>query len=530
VALLERLAASRKAELFGAKGAAEWARAFSGALAAAGFPGERTLDSHEHQALAKWHELLGEAASLERVSGRCAYREARERLARMARATIFQPQSPDVPIHVMGVLESAGIDFDHLWVTGLNDEAWPLPRRPNPFVPIAAQRAAGIPQADPAASIALDRRITDGWRGAAGEVVFSHFRTQGETELVPSPLVAQIPAADFAALGIAAYPAARDAIRAAGAIERLDDASGPAPAEGVRSGGTRLFRDQAACAFRGFARHRLASEPLEAPQHGLNARDRGSLVHCMLAAAWKALQSHARLVAMPAAELEVVLAAAADEAIASVRRYRSDALAGRFGELERERLVRLGREWLALEARRDPFEVAAMEQKQEMSFGGTRVNVKLDRMDRLEAGGDAVIDYKTGPCATRDWMGARPEEPQLPMYALARGASVAAVAFAQVKAGDICFRGIARAPNLIPRVNVIADDRSPRARQYRDWDALLAAWRAELEAIGRGFASGDARVDPKDGKSTCDTCDQQMLCRIAEKAPFGAVGGGEREE
>ena len=39
---------------------AEWARHFSALLEAAGFPGERALDSDEFQTRAKWHEMLGE--------------------------------------------------------------------------------------------------------------------------------------------------------------------------------------------------------------------------------------------------------------------------------------------------------------------------------------------------------------------------------------------------------------------------------------------------------------------------------------
>ena len=65
------------------------------------------------------------------------------------------------------MLESAGLRFDRLWVSGLTDEAWPLTRAPNPFLPIALQKKAGIPQASAETSLALDRRITDGWKRAA---------------------------------------------------------------------------------------------------------------------------------------------------------------------------------------------------------------------------------------------------------------------------------------------------------------------------------------------------------------------------
>ena len=523
---LDRLAALRK-HFTGTKSAAEWAKAFSDALRAMGFPGERTADSPEHQALARWHELLAEFATVERVSEALSYAGALRLLASMSAEAIFQPEAPEVPIQVLGVLESAGLEFDHLWVMGLTDDAWPLPARPNPFMPVRLQRAAGIPQADPVSSLELDRRITEGWLRAAGEVVVSHARLKDETELAPSPLIAPIEEATLESLEPAPLALLRDAIRASGTLQSIDDPAGPPLADkAVPSGGTRVFRDQAACPFRAFAHVRLASEPLEAPRPGLDPRDRGTLVHCMLANVWRAIGTQAKLAAMGEDELAAILETSADEAVAQVRRYRHDALAGRFGELEHERLMKTARDWLAIERLREDFEVVEIEQKHALEFGGVAVNVKLDRVDRLATGERAVLDYKTGKCSASSWLGARPEEPQLPMYALGTD-RVAAIAFAQVKAGEMAFKGFARGEGLLPKVGAVGKG---AAKNYSRWPDLLAALRGELDAIGRGFAAGDARVDPKKGRDTCGMCDQQMACRIAERAPFGAVGGGEIDE
>ena len=527
---LSRLADFRKSGRFAAKPASDWAKAFSEALRALGFPGERVLDSAEHQALDRWHELLAEFATLERVTAKMGHADALRRLARMAGEAIFQPQAPEVPVQILGVLESAGLEFDHLWVMGLTDEAWPLPVRPNAFIPVRLQREAGIAQADPGSSLELDRRITAGWLCAAREVVLSHGRMRDESELAPSPLIAALPASTIDELDIPAYPALRDAIRGAGRVEVADDARAPRAGNGARSGGTGLFRDQAACPFRAFARYRLDSRPLETPRPGLDARNRGTLVHEMLALVWKSLETRERLAAASPAQLEELLGACADQAIAKVKRNRADVLTGRFAALERERLVRLAGEWLAVELRRGDFTVIAIEDKRPVTFGGITVNARLDRMDRFAAGGHAIIDYKTGDCATSGWMGPRPDEPQLPMYALADAGDVAAVAFGQVKAGQMGFRGIGRVPDLIAGVKVITKDQSRAAKQYRDWAHLVERWTAELDAIGRSFAEGDARVDPKNGEETCAKCTQQMLCRIAEKAPFDAVGGGEPDD
>ncbi len=526
---LARLAALAKDRLHGAKRPSEWGRAISELLDAIGFPGERALDSAEFQTLEKLREAIAGFAALERVAGRMRFEEAYARLARIAADTLFQPETQEVPIQVLGVLESAGLEFDHLWVMGLTEEAWPIPARPNPFIPVALQRSASVPESSAAASLALDERITRGWIAAAREVVLSHALREDDRDLAPSPLVRALPQASPGDLALPAYETLRDAIRRARAEDRMTDASAPAlAAQGASAGGTGVFKDQAACPFRAFAIHRLGAEGLEAPPPGLDAAGRGTLLHAVLARVWEELKSKARLDALPAGELDALLAGAADHAIARLRSLRPEAIEGRFMELERERLAKLARAWLELERERPGFVVASIEKKRAVSFGGVTVHAKLDRMDRLDAGGLAILDYKTGSASVGDWLGPRPDDPQLPLYAVSQGASgdeaVSAVVFARIKAGDMAFRGIARDEGLLPGVSSLDRQRSGAAKQYASWDELLEGWRAELESLGREFAAGEARVDPKRGEPTCRYCGLKPLCRINERALPGLDG------
>ena len=378
----------------------EWAKEISELLKKIGFPGERPLDSDEYQTLKKFHEAIAGFAALDRVAGKMGFADACARLARIAGDTLFQPEAPDVPIQVLGVLESAGLEFDHLWVTGLTDEAWPIPARPNPFIPVALQRAAGVPESAAETSLDLDARITRGWLAQAREVVLSYPRREDDRELLPSPLIRthfpRISASDTEATG-PVYQSLRDAIHRARREERVPDHRAPAVPAGVASpGGTGVFTDQAACPFKAFAVRRLGAEGLEAPPPGLDARDRGTLVHAMLAKLWTELKSKAHLDAATDRDLDTLLAAAADVAIGRLRWRRPYAMERRFEALERARLVKLGREWLELERRRPPFDVAALEHKHAVSFGGVTVNGTLDRMDRLQGGDHAILDYKTG--------------------------------------------------------------------------------------------------------------------------------------
>lgn len=514
---LRKLAAFRKFDLFAARAPSAWAKAVTDALKLMGFPDKgRSLDSAEYQTLKKWHEVIAGFAMLDRVNAKMGYAEAVGRLQRLAAETLFQPEAPHAPVQILGVLESAGIEFEHLWVMGLTDEAWPIHPRPNPFLPLEAQRQARVPEASIEATLALDAAITRGWLAAAGEVVLSHPQAEGERKLLPSPLLRDLAQAELA---LPAYPRHRDLIHAAANIESIEDAVAPPLADtlvpplaagAALTGGTGVITDQSACPFRAFALHRLDAKSPAAPHAGLDPMERGILVHRVLASAWDRLKTKTRLDAIGAGELEALLARSADEAVTRVKRDRPATLAGRFAEVEKGRLVRLARAWLEMEreARGDDFTVAAVEDKRSLVIGPLTLRGKLDRVDELEDGRRIVIDYKSTAESPSAWLGERPDEPQLPLYLVATEPAAVAIAFGQVKAGDMKFAALAADETLLPVRKSLPDI---------GWDAQVAAWREVLTRLAKQFAAGEAAVQPKNPRTTCRNCDLQPLCRIHER-------------
>lgn len=518
---LTALAEFRRSRLFGAQAPSLWARAFSEALTGAGFPGERMPDSVEYQTLKRWHEVVAGFAALDRVVPRMGYAEALARLRRMAADTLFQPESPDVPIQILGVLETSGLMFDCLWVAGLGDESWPPRQRPNPFLPLAVQRAAGMPQSSPAEALAAARSMTARWCACAAEVVLSYPLQEDDRALRPSALIARIPAVEP---DIADFPDFRAAIHAARVIEQLhDDAAPPLADDHVAGGGTGLLKDQAACPFRAFARHRLHAVTLEAPHSGLDALERGNLAHNVLAQVWARLRTSAALQEIGSEELDALLGAAADSAMGRIRRDRPLALTGRFAGIEKQRLTGLARAWLDEDRKRGPFTVLAVEDKRAMAIGGLRLNARLDRVDEAADGRRIVIDYKTGNANAGDMLGERPAEPQLPLYLITAEPDAAAVAFARVRTGNMAYVGLARDGDLLPGVKAHADSR--HVDQYPGWPDLVAAWRGDLERIARQFAAGVSVVDPKRYPQTCQFCDLQSFCRIRERLGEPIIDG-----
>ena len=180
----------------------------------------------------------------------------------------------------------------------------------------------------------------------------------------------------------------------------------------------------------------------------------------------------------------------------------------RFRELETRRLTDVLMRQAEFERTRAPFRVASHERERLIEIGGLELEARIDRVDEFPDGRQAIIDYKTTAPSTAAWFGDRPDEPQLPLYAISNDAPVAGVAFAAVGADGPAFRGYAAAEDLLPGAK-------PFPRPAAD---QLADWRRVLTPIAEAFRAGGAEVDPK-SKAVCAQCGLAPLCRIHEAAP-----------
>jgi ATP-dependent helicase/nuclease subunit B len=503
----------------------EWASAFAQLLqsiSAFSAVGDRALDSAEYQALARWQELLGEFAALDRTVGRLAAVAAVDKLERIARETIFQPEGGMPPVQVLGVLEANALTFDHLWIMGLTADAWPPPSKPDPLLPIELQRAAGMPGAGAAAELQRARRQLQRLLQSAPEVIVSHATIDADRKLGPSPLIAsfeQWQAPPRAARLI-------DAITAVALTSSRDALAPPWRALMPLRGGAAVLQNQAACPFRAFAMHRLNARAIESPHDGFDYRERGQLVHDTLAAFWTLLPepTHDALAATTDQQRRALLRGAADAAQLRLQRRRSG-LSAVLTELESARLVRVIEQWLQHEiTRRSAFRVVAIEDARTMHVGPLTLAARLDRVDEFADGARIVIDYKTGGAKNAGWLDERPDEPQLPLYLIASEPAARAIALARVRTGDVGFSGFAAEPQLLPSKS------SQWQGQYASWAALVDHWSIVLERLAMQFAAGDAAVDPKRLPQTCRYCDLPTLCRINERGGTVVVAAVEDED
>jgi ATP-dependent helicase/nuclease subunit B len=513
---------------FGAASAGprQWSERWRAALGAAGWPGAAASDSAGQQTVMRWHELLDEFGTLDASAGPLGREEAVALLRELAAHTAFRPADEDVTVTVSPLLADPVVHYDGVWVAGLHADALPQPVAPDPFLPLAAQRAAGVPQASSAGRWRQAETLLAAWRAGTPCLVLSAPAHAGDLGLLPSPLLRRVRAAAEPPSGRLAWLPER--LRREGCTETLSDLTGLpwSPAQRLPRG-TRSVELQNQCPFRAYAELRLGSVRPETPEPGVAPQDRGQLLHAALEALWRRLGDSRALQALSAQALgelieECVAGAAHATLTARVPgRRRHSAPAGQLDMFtrpspllarERRRAVQLIGALCELERARAPFRAESLEDLRELKLAGATLHIRIDRVDLLEAGGRALLDYKTGQSPSADWYGERPTHPQLLTYLAALGEQVAALATVNVNARAVRFSGLARSAGLLPDVRAVKVEDGTAEDA---WRRQQRSWRALVERLIGDFLRGWAAVDPRPG--ACTFCHVANICRIAER-------------
>ena len=459
--------------------------------------------SAEFQAAERFRELLATLATADASFGALPAATAGRILARAARDTAFQPQTGIPPVWVTGQLMDPWLAYDGLWISGTSEDRWPPPLDPIPLLPIRLQRQYGVVAASADGQMHLAEDLQRRWCLRAPRNVFSCAdRAEGRPAAFSPLLSAASPPEDAAS---SPHPHWRLSAAGAPRLNGCDDERAPPFASPERMRGVATLRAQSRCAFRGFAETRLLAETPEKPLPGFSMRERGDMLHHALEHIWSDLRSSARLRAMAPDALDELVREGVERAVARQCRRRDPGL--RWQRREVPRLAALLRKWLETEGAREPFDVETLEEAVHTArYGGLEFDVRIDRIDRLSDGGRVLIDYKSGVAAT-DWRGDRPDNPQLPVYAVLQPHALVAVAYGRVNAGECGFVAeAARGGIFKPRTRPTALEGMP------DFTALVALWSQRIERIAGEFAAGHAEVAPT--PRACASCDLQTLCRV----------------
>jgi probable DNA repair protein len=485
---------------------AEWMEHIRALLAAAQWPTTEPekLTAAQFEATRAWDAVLDLVSTLDFAGRRVPFEAALHALELQVQSTLFAPPATHAPVQVMSIAEAEGCLFDAVVFLHATDANWPAPERADPLLPWPLQSSLTMPGTDVARTTDRAREFTARLLTHTGTAIFSSAAEDTDGKLRPSPLLTEFALTPLSPEDLCPTP--QPAYRVEPETVP-DDSPLPPLTNPVVKGGAAVLQAQAACGFRAFAEFRLHSSSPETRDLGLDARDSGNHVHLALEAFWKQVKSQKQLRDFPPEKIDGILRNSIDTALQRHFTPRGPWDTA-YLDLQRRRLHKLLQQWLQLELERGPFEVIDSEHRTTLSVGPLDLDLRLDRMDRIgdEDGEDLVlVDYKTGSASPKKWEGLRPDEPQLPLYALYPShGTVKAVTFANIRAGkEMKWSGYQAEEGILPK-----------NKKQEDLNRIIADWRIILTQLAQDFADGKSFVAPKDYPTTCKYCEQRLLCRL----------------
>jgi len=515
----------------GQRPASAWAESIDQLLLSLGWPlaeklPEQHAEEHDHnwQALQAWRDGLRELASLDATIARLGRKAAINQLKQICREKIFQPHTSTAPIQVLGLYEVSGLRFDHLWVVGLHNGNWPPGAKPNPFIPGKLQRAAQLPNSSPQRELTVARTITSRLLETAPDCVFSYPGQLDGEDVFASPLL------DTLEISPESEQFSWQGDTQQGAVAKAEKPQTQAllmPGRLIHNtarGGSSILKHQALCPFRAFASNRLGADGLETPTDGISPMLHGSLVHSVLEHFWKETKTQAALLLLDQEALSARVRKHVDAVTTEERGLQQRPA---FRTVEAGRVYRHVMDYLALEKECESFEVVAFEKEILPEIEGQTIRLIIDRIDRVSSGDEIIIDYKTGSEDPKKWFGNRPENPQLPLYAISAEKNPAAVVFGIIRDDGCLYKGVVKHGGLLPGL----PPKENKTNQYlvdagHEMSITIEDWRQVLKRLMTEFLAGEAAIDPKHGLKTCENsyCKLQSLCRIGELEQRRKIG------
>jgi len=332
-------------------------------------------------------------------------------------------------IAIWGQLEARLLNPDLLILAALNEDKWPGPADPGPWLSRGMRIAAGLEPPERQQGLAAH----DFAQGLGnGRVVMAYADRVGSSHSLPSRLVQRLDAF----IG----KAAAEALRAEGmvwagqardldAVETVTPATRPAPNPPVEERPRKLSVTEVETLMRSpydlYARHVLKLYPLDALGEDPDARERGTIIHAIFARFVEEKCS-----ATDAGAFDRLMAIANEE-------FAGLEAIGERRDIWLRRFATAARQFLAFEQGRDHLVAkrhAEVSGKWVLPQGGFVVHGRADRVDELKGGTLEILDFKTGSPPGKAAMTGF-EAPQLPVEALiARAGGMAGIPSAPTSA------------------------------------------------------------------------------------------------
>lgn len=498
-----------------------WIMKISSLLKKLQWPGDRTLSSNEYQQLTKFDSCLKLLSSLNFLSDNMSFTKFLNLLITKLNSQLFQPENETSPVQILGILEAAGQQFDTIWFMDLTDEHWPTNANPNPFIPAEIQRKYKLPHANAERELQFAQNIQTRFMQSCHEIIFSWSENSENTTNQASALIRPY---------IMTYQMQSvDSITAHKNLPVISFNDTIPITSSEFAADSYLIKKQAECPFQAFAHYRLKAKAFDKINFITSKKHRGILLHYVLQNFW---QSYSGLVDLKKNKFKLN-----DTLLEQTKKYvhkyyqsiyidNSDFIA-----LESQRIYQVLNNWLEVELARDDFDIYEIEKSHTLFIDKLKLRLRVDRVDQLHNGNLIIIDYKTGLSSEKKWLDSNFVEPQLPIYCLLFPHQVVGLAFAQLHAESITFKGLTIENASLPGIekqknitgtinqfisNVTGQECAISSNNYLtlpEMFSLQHAWKLKIQDIANNFLQGVNQPQPIN-QQICTFCQRESLCRV----------------
>ncbi len=473
----------------------EWINLFQIRLKTMEFPGDSSLNSLNYQCYQRFILLFDEMRQLQRFNMQLVISasQAINIITKLAQDTIFQAETATAPtIQIMGLLEAAGCQFDTLWVQGMIADCLPKKIKFSAFIPLELQKKYNLPYTNIQKEAEFTIKTILRLQHSSNTVIFSYATHGNDKQNLPIALLPQM-----SLYSQQLIPNKNHALISYFDHYKLTSATK------IINGNINLLSHQAQCPFKAFASHRLHlhSMPKNQIYDGINAIERGKILHMILAAIWQKLQNQENLLSVDTTVLHELVNNVINITLNPYKISRQYSFPPLIQKIEIQRLQTLIHILLNWEKTRENFKIIALETSYKIILESIDFNIRIDRLDLINNCNQLLIDYKSQLPKTTPWYADRPVEPQLLLYSLINE-QINAITFIAIKNNQLYFKGISAEAYKAPKLTLTKEP----------WQQLQQQWKTNLTLLAQEFVQGIVTPQPYDLK-ICQTCNFVNLCR-----------------
>jgi probable DNA repair protein len=475
-----------------------WLEYFCEQWQAIGWPGKQALSSLHYQQYQHFQKVWLSFLNLDSLLSPCTHEHALDYFNLLCRQSLFAPESKNRPIHILGALEAHGLQSDALWMCHVDSHTWPPSSKPNPLLPFSFQRLHTMPNACHLFTKHYYETITKDIIASAPEVFISYAQWHDHLEQTASPFFQTLRFEQQHEI----LPDTKD--NKSTWFQETEDLKGPSLSGNKIPGGSYGLQSQAQCPFQYFSRYRLNLSECNEPSIGLEAFERGTLVHEALAYFYQHIPNSQKLATIEKTQRDQMIENAIVYSLKNIYKNKL------FIDTEKARLTLLLNQWVDFELTRPQFTIENIESTIHFSIHNFNLNLRVDRIDRLDDDYLLVMDYKTSQQAsTQGWYDDRLTNPQIPLYVLSIGEQCQNVALALVKRGEPKFVGVST--NQTGVKGIRSTHKDDKAWQ---WPALKTSWQEKISNLTFEIKTGYAAVMPDKKSNPCQYCEMALMCRV----------------